>query len=427
MVNSCVMELKSDTLQEMQLYILFPVASHLKSKELKTKHEVQRQLVDTMNIVLEKVSVHLPDVFVKYHTCLLNLVFDKGNPGMVAKVSEELLLSVMKCMTTLMMRANGSTRLTIFKSHVPLLAQTIYIAAHIAKLEKLRSLRLAAIGCLTAYTATHPTLCSGPGAAALRTAAADMAGGILPGVVAALQEVSVDADNPGHALVVAALNAMHNIVCMVVNDKISGQKDNVSIEDFNHILTVKDAEKKDVAKRPAMKTPEWYSRVAIKLELVTRTLVPLQSHPHFAVRMELAVYCSKLLLECSQTMAPSIPHVLDVLIALAKDEYPEISRFCSDGLQAYFCNISHEAKLKTLDIVAENFISILQSLPRILNNVESNEANQSRPYPKFLNPKEPGKARLYKLARTKIRQSRVKRGTIKLTAIKFAITNCQFQ
>ncbi|XP_048489583.1 TELO2-interacting protein 1 homolog [Plutella xylostella] len=371
MVNSCVMELKSDTLQEMQLYILFPVASHLKSKELKTKHEVQRQLVDTMNIVLEKVSVHLPDVFVKYHTCLLNLVFDKGNPGMVAKVSEELLLSVMKCMTTLMMRANGSTRLTIFKSHVPLLAQTIYIAAHIAKLEKLRSLRLAAIGCLTAYTATHPTLCSGPGAAALRTAAADMAGGILPGVVAALQEVSVDADNPGHALVVAALNAMHNIVCMVVNDKISGQKDNVSIEDFNHILTVKDAEKKDVAKRPAMKTPEWYSRVAIKLELVTRTLVPLQSHSHFAVRMELAVYCSKLLLECSQTMAPSIPHVLDVLIALAKDEYPEISRFCSDGLQAYFCNISHEAKLKTLDIVAENFISILQSLPRILNNVDT--------------------------------------------------------
>lgn len=68
--------------------------------------------------------------------------------------------------------------------------------------------RLAAINCLCAHTASHPQLTdkhSHIADPALETAVVNMMSCILPGVLAALQDVATCTNNPGHAIVVVSL------------------------------------------------------------------------------------------------------------------------------------------------------------------------------------------------------------------------------
>lgn len=60
----------------------------------------------------------------------------------VAQVPEELLHNVMKCLTVLMLNVDERVRKKLLRSQVPLIAQAVFVSVHIAKLHKLRALRL---------------------------------------------------------------------------------------------------------------------------------------------------------------------------------------------------------------------------------------------------------------------------------------------
>ena len=47
-----------------------------------------------------------------------------------------------------------------------------------------------------------------------------------------------------------------------------------------------------------VRSHEWFSVAGKKILLVTQALVVLRAHEHFRVRKELAIYCSRLMLEC---------------------------------------------------------------------------------------------------------------------------------
>ncbi|XP_013142348.1 PREDICTED: TELO2-interacting protein 1 homolog isoform X2 [Papilio polytes] len=108
-----------------------------------------------------------------------------------------------------------------------------------------------------------------------------------------------------------------------------------------------------------------------KLSLVVRSLVPLSTHEHVKVRKELAVLCSRILNECNQSMKPSIPIVLDVLLSLSNDSYPQVAQYCSRVLKTYFTDSPKEQIVDTLDTLCENFLNVLTNLPRVLNNINS--------------------------------------------------------
>lgn len=48
----------------------------------------------------------------------------------------------MQCLTVLMLSIDQPTRIKMVENQVPLLAQAVFVSVHLAKLEKLRSLRL---------------------------------------------------------------------------------------------------------------------------------------------------------------------------------------------------------------------------------------------------------------------------------------------
>ncbi|CAG9579586.1 unnamed protein product [Danaus chrysippus] len=368
-------ELKMEIIQELQQYMLFPFITHLQSKEMETKYEMQRLLIDSMREVLQRVCVTSFEMCMKIEMGLLSLVFEKPKPGMIADVPEELKLSVMQCLTVLMLHIDQPTRVKMLENQVPLLAQAVFVSVHLAKLEKLRSLRLAAITCLCAHTGCHPQQTDARGLVpdpAIETAVLGLLACILPGVLAALQDVAMS-DNPGHAVVVAALNATHRVLCLTMHNKHLATKETITADDFVAMLAEKAKPSNDVSKAKAprdipKRTSEWYTMAGDKLAIVIKSLIPLVSHEHFKVRKELAILCYRIISECSATMQPSLPMSLDVLISLCHDSYQEVSDYCEAALKAQFSNPERE----TMDSLCENFFATINCLPRIMNNIDEN-------------------------------------------------------
>ncbi|KPJ13163.1 TEL2-interacting protein 1-like [Papilio machaon] len=376
---SIVKELDSDHIQELQQYLLYPLITHIRSREMKGKHEKQKNIVDAMTVVLEKVQIKNMEMCIKILTGFMPLIFDKTRPGMIADVPEELKLSAMKCLTALMLGIDPAVRIKLFKNQVPLLAQIVFVSVHIAKLEKLRSLRLAAIKNMTAFTAIHDKLTDSTYQikdSDIEYVVVDMLSSILPGVLSALQDVAMDTHNPGHAVVVSALNTIHRVICTTMNDKLLPKKSSVTAKDFADMIAEKmNCIDKDVSSKGlkdiVRRSPEWFSMAGDKLSLVVRSLVPLSAHEHVKVRKELAVLCARILNECNQSMQPSIPIVLDVLLSLSNDSYPQVAQYCSRVLKIYFTDSPKEKIVDTLDTLCENFLNVLTNLPRVLNNINS--------------------------------------------------------
>ncbi|XP_026333475.1 TELO2-interacting protein 1 homolog [Hyposmocoma kahamanoa] len=367
---------KKEVIQDLQQYMLFPFITHIKSNEIEKKYELQAIMADAMCMVLEKVAVHSFDMCLQIESGLLGLVFDNSKPGMVAVVPEELKLSIMKCLTSLMLSLEMPVRQKLLRTQIPLIAQAVFVSVHIAKLEKLRALRLAALHCLTAHTATHKKLTNKNYHIAdpeLEAQVVDTLSSILPGVMAALQDVATDAENPGHAVVVASLEATHRILCVTLQDKFAPKQDKeISTKDFadlvkekSHRREVSTQNSKNILKR----SPEWYAMAGEKLTIVTKSLVTLATHEHYKVRRELAVLFSRILNECSLTMQPSLPLALDIVIALTKDPSPEVASLCAGAVNGYFAQAAPATRLRALDSLSDNFFATLNSLPRILNNI----------------------------------------------------------
>ncbi|CAK1541267.1 unnamed protein product [Leptosia nina] len=369
-------ELKKESLQELQQYMLFPIITHLQPNKIEGKYEMQRLLVNAMKEVLDSVSVSCYEMCIRIELTLAKMALDKKRPGMIADISEELKLSAMQCMTALMLNLETSLRLKMIKSHAPLLAQAVFVSVHMAKLEKLRVLKLAALDSVLAHTCTHPKLTdancmiSNP---VLEDVVVRMLGCILPGLVSTLQDVAMCSNNPGHAVVVMALNATHRILCMTMNDKHLTNKE-ITIADFIKAIEQKDSPKyvrKGKTSDLPKLTKEWFDMAGEKLEIVVRSLVRLGAHEHFKVRKELAVLCYRILSECNNSMLPSIPMCLDILITLSGDPYSQVSSYCTWARSEYLSKASPEMVLNAMDGLTRNLFMVLGSLPRVLNNIDS--------------------------------------------------------
>ncbi|XP_038219576.1 TELO2-interacting protein 1 homolog [Zerene cesonia] len=375
--TSLACDLKKENLQELQQYMLFPIITHLQSKEINGRYELQRLLVNAMKEILQRIRVASFEMCIRVEMSLAKMAFDKNKPGMIADVPEELKLSVMQCLVALMLNLETPLRLKMIQSHAPLLAQAVFVSVHMAKMEKLRPLKLTALESLMAHTCTHADLTDSNCMITdpvLEEAVVHMLCCILPGVLATLQDVAMCPNNPGHAVITMALNATHRILCMTMNDKHLKDKDTVTVADLVKVIEQKDKQKY-VSKAKSCDLPklsvEWFHMAGEKLEAVIRSLLRLVTHDHFKVRKELAVLCYRIVTECNNTMQPSIAMCLDILISLSSDPYRSVAEYSAAARGAYFRSAAPERALSAMDGLARNLAMVLASLPRVLSNVDA--------------------------------------------------------
>lgn len=369
-----VEEFSTHTIQELQLYILYPILTHIQDG----KEKIRILLLKTLITVFKKSSITTSEMFKKYHGSLMGLLVEKNQVDKLSNLPEEQKLMVLDGLITLMLNSTNAVRVKMFHLCKPLLAQTLFICVLIAKGETLRILRITSIECINAYTGVHKSLKIDSIMAELEVHAVNMTSAVLPGICGALVEVTMS-NNPGHQLFVASLNCLHSILVSVMNDKHLNKPFNVSTDDFFKFCQQQAKQSTPPTDNNDNKTviqcdnTQWLLMAGVKLRIIIENIMHLSFHEHWNVRHELAVLSTRILKNSSRTMYSSIPLVLDILIKLSKDENEEVSNLAASELKNYFKDLPVEKMHQILNCVAERFIVTLTHLPIILNNIHDNE------------------------------------------------------
>jgi hypothetical protein len=121
----------------------------------------------------------------------------------------------------------------------------------------------------------------------------------------------------------------------------------------------------------AERNKDWYDAAGEKLTLLMKSLLSVQYHPHERVRKEAALMCSSIVTYCPKNMYPSMKYVLEMLIASLEDTSIEVSNISKEALQNFTINSVQNNRKRLLDILEDNFSTVLTKLPRYLNKLDA--------------------------------------------------------
>ncbi|XP_069692275.1 TELO2-interacting protein 1 homolog isoform X2 [Periplaneta americana] len=379
-LKELICKISPSALQALQDFILFPIEVQLMNQQIGS--EEKRQLVDCMKDVLQHTHFHDFKKLLEFYTLLFFQIYDQQRVDLVGDVPEELKLSVVECVTTLLKQASSDVVGELYnKKHVPKLGQGIYICVQLAQWEKLRQLRIAAIECIMTLAQVHGD--ADRDDTVFRHQVGDVIMFFLPGIVSGMQRIATEDEKQGHQITLLAVRAWGEAIALVMEDSPAPDAPQhiemqlnmnpplaVSKEDplthkweNNRETMLKDLQEKS-------RTPEWYRAAAEKLAVSTKALSVVQQHSHWKVRQQLASTCQTLLSRCSRNMYPSVMHLVEMLIMLSEDESEKVAAVSKSALDSYSKRCEMEGGKSLLEILEENFYSLVSKLPRILHGTD---------------------------------------------------------
>ncbi|KAJ4443818.1 hypothetical protein ANN_05604 [Periplaneta americana] len=346
--------------------------------------EEKRQLVDCMKDVLQHTHFHDFKKLLEFYTLLFFQIYDQQRVDLVGDVPEELKLSVVECVTTLLKQASSDVIGELYnKKHVPKLGQGIYICVQLAQWEKLRQLRIAAIECIMTLAQVHGD--ADRDDTVFRHQVGDVIMFFLPGIVSGMQRIATEDEKQGHQITLLAVRAWGEAIALVMEDSpapdapqhiemqlnmkppLAASKEDPLTHKWenNRETMLKDLQEKS-------RTPEWYRAAAEKLAVSTKALSVVQQHSHWKVRQQLASTCQTLLSRCSRNMYPSVMHLVEMLIMLSEDESEKVAAVSKSALESYSkrCEMEDDVQqLAALRLLA-GYINLLgaKKLPHLLRS-----------------------------------------------------------
>lgn len=197
------------TLQQLQEYVLFPLRFVLKVPGPR-KEKLVQAVVEAMSYVLENTCVQswdtLRDLFSELCLCLCS----PADPGRPADVSEELKLTVLRCLDALLHAAYGDIIFRLYEAvMLPGLGAAVSLLLALAEKERSRDIQAAALKCL--QTLTLQCDCTqdhvAPSSDEWRSVGSTMAS-FLPGITTAVARIITGDLRQGHAVTVRAIKVL---------------------------------------------------------------------------------------------------------------------------------------------------------------------------------------------------------------------------
>ncbi|XP_021917527.1 TELO2-interacting protein 1 homolog isoform X2 [Zootermopsis nevadensis] len=368
-------------LQVLQDVSLFPLQLQLQNMQLGL--EIKRYLVDCMKEILQRTHVCDLKKFLELYTMLFFQIYDQKKSCLVGDVPEELKLSVVECVTSLLKQASSDVICELYdRKYAPKLGQGIYIAIQMAQWEKSRPLRLAAIECVMTLAQVHGD--ADRDDIVFRHQVGDVLMFFLPGIVSGLQRIATDDEKQGHQITMLAVKAWAETVAVVMEDSNSSD----DLEHFNMQFRInptttvlqedplvtkwEDCSKESMLKslQEKNRTPEWYHAAAEKLAVSAKAICRVQHHSHWKVRMALASSCHLLLSRCCRNLKPCVMYLIEMLIMLSEDEYEDVAAAATKGLRLYSEKCETHSGKSLLEILEDNFYNLVTKLPRILHGTD---------------------------------------------------------
>ncbi|KAI5609229.1 TELO2-interacting protein 1-like [Silurus asotus] len=352
-------------LQLFQDYVLFPLRFVLKMPGAKREGIVQA-VMDAMTYVLQTTCIQnwesLRDLFSELCLCLCL----PNDPGKPAPSSEELKLSVLRCLNALMHSAYGDVVFGLYKpAMLPGLGAAVSLFLALAEQEKAREVQASALRCLLSLflqcdcERTHVEADEGE-----RILLGNTLASFLPGITRALSLVISGDVRQGHMVTVKAMRGLYTTVGLVMADT---QLQN------NSTASAESPELGRIGDLVVKRTPSWSKSTSKRLALALQKVISYTAgHPHWRVRLELVNLSDHLLTRCSKSLPECIGHLLDALVGAVNDEEPRVKERCSEVLAEVSRRNQGTGGQALNDVLSENLHSLASSLPRLMRTTDDN-------------------------------------------------------
>lgn len=370
-------------LQQLQDYVLFPLRFVLKTPGSKREGLIQA-VMEAMTYVLENTCVRswesLRDLFSELCLCLCS----PKDPGKPATTSEELKLSVLKCLDTLLHSAYGDIVFKLYEpSMLPGLGAAVSLLLALTEHEKARGVQLASLKCLLSLflqcDCKEEHIEPGQNERFLLGRALAT---FLPGISRALSQVISGDIRQGHAVTMKAMRVWYKAVGLVMADEQLQKTDtNGAAGDLGRVEEL-------IVKR----TPSWRKTTSQRLAMVLQKIISCTSaHPHWRIRLELVNLSHLLLSQCSQSVGECVGPLLEALVGAINDDEPEVKSRCNAALNEMAQKGQTSGEQDFTDVLSENLHSLASSLPRLMRTSDDQRKlfvlNVFLGYLKILGPK----------------------------------------
>ncbi|XP_028309921.1 TELO2-interacting protein 1 homolog [Gouania willdenowi] len=358
-LHSQLKEVDDATLQQLQDYVLFPLRFVLKVPGPRREQLVQA-VVEAMCHVVHNTCIQsletLRDLLCELCLCISS----PTNPGHPSDTSEELKLSVLRCVDVLLHAAYGDIVFRLFEAAMlPGVGATVSLLLALGEKEKSRDIQAAALKCLQALTVqcdcdqehvepSSEDRCLAGGAMA----------SFLPGITTTMARIITGDLRQGHAVTVKAIKIWSTTVGLVLEDtQLQSSKmmktPPTELGAIRHILV--------------FRTPEWVKSTAGKLCVLLKKIISCTSaHQHWRVRLELVELADHLLAGCSQALGECVGPLLEALVGAINDEDSRVRERCEVSLRDVSKRNQSSSSQTFTDILSENLHSLSTSLPRLM-------------------------------------------------------------
>uniref|UniRef100_A0A3B4ALZ5 Uncharacterized protein n=1 Tax=Periophthalmus magnuspinnatus TaxID=409849 RepID=A0A3B4ALZ5_9GOBI len=343
-------------LQQLQDYVLFPLRFVLKVPGPKKDNLVQA-VANAIGYILENTCVQswntLHDLFSELCLCLCC----PTDPGKPIDASEELKLSILKCLDALIHAAYGDIVIKLYEPvMLPGLGAAVSLLLALAEKEKSREIQGAALKLLLVLIQQCDCSQEHIDCTAHKRAIGRIMASFLPGISTAVARIITGDMRQGHGVTVSALKVWSGTVCLVMED--SQLQCSAPVETASPELG-------RVGQLLVLRTEEWVKSTAARLCVLLKKIVSCTSaHRHWRVRLALVELADLLLQRCGQSLAECMGSFLDALVGAINDDEPRIR----DRNQQINCGDDSSRNIsKTFtDVLSENLHSLCTSLPRLM-------------------------------------------------------------
>ena len=346
-------------------YVLFPLKLALQSANL--TNEVQETAVGCIETLLTRAHVCQLGTFEEMfnYLCMLLSSTERG-PGTLADIPEELKLAIVKCLSRLLQGSSLVVKGAFYSPRLlPILGHAVTILLALSEKEKARNLRLSALECLSllvccngnlgweSYTSTDQAQDRETLQNAVKDSVAQIFASFVPGISMALCRVITGDTKQGHAIIIQAIDLWSDVLSLVMNDKHMPIKPTDSKDVISQLISLgtenKSSESQENPEASNLNSnPEklekvrnlsvdrsitWFHDTGSKLKIVIERLSVVSAHPNWKVRLSLAKFCHKILVNCTDSLQACVLTMVDLLVGLTGDDYSQVASISRTALQ----------------------------------------------------------------------------------------------
>lgn len=348
-------------------YVLFPLKLALQSAN--PTNEIQETAVGCIETLFTRAHVCRPGTFEEMFNYLCMLLSSKeAGPGGIADILEELKLAIVKCLSRLLQGTSLLVKGAFYSPRLlPVLGHSVSILLALAEKEKARNLRLCAIECLSYLACCNGNLGCEPNAGsnlaqdedrealqnAVQDSVAQIFASFMPGISMTLCRIITGDTKQGHTVVTQAIDLWGDVLSLVMNDKYMPIKPSKSTDVISQLISLatenktsesqensepgnSDSNSKKLDKQKNLKvsrTFQWFHDTGSKLKIVIERLSAVSAHPNWKVRLSLAKFCDKLLVNCKDSLQACVSTMVDLLVGLTGDDYSQVASLSRTALQ----------------------------------------------------------------------------------------------